>query len=103
MAQHETRSKTASLFEDNKTVTGEFKLKETITKLLLLTQDIDGKTISECYINTNVARFQEIRTEQNETDLWYNDPVCGAYLVDSSDEIQMTMRPGHGLAIKTHQ
>ena len=76
-------------------------IRQSITKLLLLKQDTNGRTISEQFIFTDSARFEERTSNPDGPQLWYNHPGCGPYLVDISEDTMLALRIGHGLAIRT--
>ena len=79
------------------------QLRLSLTKLLLLTQDADGRTLSERFVLTDATRFREITSSQEGPQLWYNDEQGGLYLVDATDETLMVKRTGLGLAIQLQE
>lgn len=76
------------------------ELQQSLTKLLLLTQDAHGRTIRERFVRADSTRFQEITSAHDGPQLWYNDEQGGLYLVDATDDTLMVKRTGHGLAIQ---
>ena len=79
------------------------ELRQSLTKLLLLTQDAHGRTLSERFVLTDATRFREITSSQEGPQLWYNDEQGGLYLVDATDDTLMVKRTGHGLAIQLQE
>jgi len=79
------------------------QLKQSLTKLLLLTQDAHGRTFSERFVLADASRFKEITSSHEGPQLWYNDPQGGLYLVDATDDTLMVKRTGHGLAIRLQE
>lgn len=75
--------------------------RQSISKLLLLKQDTNGRTISEEFITTDSARFEAVTSNAEGPQLWYNHPGCGQYLVDTSDDTLLALQTGNGLAIRT--
>ncbi len=79
------------------------ELQQSLTKLLLLTQDAHGRTLSERFVRTDASRFKEIISSHEGPQLWYNDQQGGLYLVDATDDTLMVKRTGHGLAIRLQE
>ena len=104
MAQCEAIAATDITVQDyDKALLNVKELRQSLTKLLLLTQDAHGRTISERFVLTDASRFKEITSSQEGPQLWYNDQQGGLYLVDATDDTLMVKRTGHGLAIQLYE
>jgi hypothetical protein len=104
MAQCEAITATDITIQDyDKALLNVQQLKQSLTKLLLLTQNAQGRTISERFVRTDASRFKEIISSHEGPQLWYNDLQGGLYLVDATDDTLMVKRTGHGLAIRLQE
>ena len=102
MAQYEAVAATQITIQDyDEAMLMLADIRQSITKLLLLKQDTNGRTISEQFITTDSARFEARTSSVDGPQLWYNHPGCGQYLVDTSEDTLLALRSGHGLAIMT--
>ena len=104
MAQCEAITPTDITIQDNdEALLNVNQMKQSLTKLLLLTQDAHGRTLSERFVRADSTRFREITSTHEGPQLWYNDPQGGMYLVDRTDDTLMVKRTGHGLAIQLQE